>query len=372
MRRYAAVLAPGAGQIGWVDVGTDGPIAAGTTPRGGRAAGWLCPATDAPPTSPARQRRHRRHRLRPRLARPRSSTAWSWGRAARCAALGGGGQRGARAGGRCARNDLMLVDTSSPLHPARSTPRPLPREVRDGHPIAIDLSPDGKLLAVATENGNQILLLDLGTPGARAGGGRSRPSRRTCARAFCATSRSRREATRCGCCRATRPAAPPRAAAHRAARGSHRGRRAEPGQGHASRARCPCPRPPPPRGWALAVRAPWSVARPSDCPPSGTRFISQAACARAAGRRCSRSATKRRRPRPLTGPDRFGRPDITFDGRWLLAPAMAADGAIRVLSAAADGRPAPAGSARPVSSVPALNGEAPVAARPVPELRVQP
>jgi hypothetical protein len=74
----------------------------------------------------------------------------------------------------------------------------------------------------------------------------------------------------------------------------------------------------------------------------------------------------------LTGPDRFGRPDLTFDGRWLLAPAVAADGAVRVLAVAADGRPAPAGAARPVPAVAAAVGEAPVPARPVPELRIQP
>ena len=29
VRRYAAVLAPGSGQVGWAEVGADGPIAAG-------------------------------------------------------------------------------------------------------------------------------------------------------------------------------------------------------------------------------------------------------------------------------------------------------------------------------------------------------
>ncbi|HSS38415.1 MAG TPA: hypothetical protein VLT58_06580, partial [Polyangia bacterium] len=74
----------------------------------------------------------------------------------------------------------------------------------------------------------------------------------------------------------------------------------------------------------------------------------------------------------LTGPDRFGRPDLTYDGRWLLAPAVGADGGVRVLAAAADGRPAPAGAARPVPAVAAAPGEVPVASRPVPELRIQP
>src|SRR5262245_61141788 len=44
VRRYAAVLAPGSGEIGWAEVGPEGPIAAGTTPaRGGR---WLALSSD--------------------------------------------------------------------------------------------------------------------------------------------------------------------------------------------------------------------------------------------------------------------------------------------------------------------------------------
>ena len=38
---------------------------------------------------------------------------------------------------------------------------------------------------------------------------------------------------------------------------------------------------------------------------------------------------------------RVGTPDLSFDGRWLLAPVAANDGSVRVLSAAVDGRPAP-------------------------------
>jgi len=74
----------------------------------------------------------------------------------------------------------------------------------------------------------------------------------------------------------------------------------------------------------------------------------------------------------LSGSDRFGRPDLTFEGRWLLAPAAVDDGSVRVLSAAADGRPAPPGSARPITAIPAGTGGTPAAARPAPELRIQP
>jgi hypothetical protein len=67
---------------------------------------------------------------------------------------------------------------------------------------------------------------------------------------------------------------------------------------------------------------------------------------------------------------RLGMPDLSFDGRWLLAPVAASDGSVRVLSAAVDGRPAP--SPAPVDVVKAVPGEAPAAARPLPQLRIQP
>src|SRR6476661_7410361 len=44
VRRYAAVLAPGAGEIGWAEVGADGPIAAGKTAAPG--ARWLALSSD--------------------------------------------------------------------------------------------------------------------------------------------------------------------------------------------------------------------------------------------------------------------------------------------------------------------------------------
>jgi hypothetical protein len=36
---------------------------------------------------------------------------------------------------------------------------------------------------------------------------------------------------------------------------------------------------------------------------------------------------------------RFGQPDLTPDGRWLLTGLIAADGSVRLFSARADGRP---------------------------------
>src|SRR4029079_11546164 len=44
VRRYAAVLAPGAGEIGWAEVGADGPIAAGATAA--RGVRWIALSSD--------------------------------------------------------------------------------------------------------------------------------------------------------------------------------------------------------------------------------------------------------------------------------------------------------------------------------------
>jgi hypothetical protein len=63
-------------------------------------------------------------------------------------------------------------------------------------------------------------------------------------------------------------------------------------------------------------------------------------------------------------------PDLSFDGRWLLAPVQSRDGRVRVLSAAVDGRPAPAPA--PVDVVRAGPGEALPAERPLAQLRIQP
>jgi len=67
---------------------------------------------------------------------------------------------------------------------------------------------------------------------------------------------------------------------------------------------------------------------------------------------------------------KLGMPDLSFEGRWLLAPVATRDGAVRVLSAAVDGRPAP--SPAPVDVIRAAPGEVPPASRPLPQLRIQP
>src|SRR5262249_28067525 len=63
------------------------------------------------------------------------------------------------------RADVALLDISSPLRPARTEPRALPAEVRDARIVSADLSPDGKLLAIATEEANRVVLLDVSARG---------------------------------------------------------------------------------------------------------------------------------------------------------------------------------------------------------------
>jgi hypothetical protein len=67
---------------------------------------------------------------------------------------------------------------------------------------------------------------------------------------------------------------------------------------------------------------------------------------------------------------RLGMPDLSIDGRWLLAPVASADGSVRLLSTAADGRPAAAPA--PVDVIRGGPGEAAPADRPSPLLRIQP
>jgi hypothetical protein len=162
VRRYAAVLAPGSGQLGWTDVGAGGPISAGMTAVAG--ARWLALSSDGRAAYVAGAQAPAIDVVDlPAPGTPRTIYRLDLGPGGAVAGLAAAARAPVLAVVRAA--DVMLVDTSSPLHPARSTPRPLPRELRDARLVAVDLSSDGKLLALATEAGNQIFLLDLGTPG---------------------------------------------------------------------------------------------------------------------------------------------------------------------------------------------------------------
>jgi hypothetical protein len=368
IRRYGAVLAPGAGQIGWTDVGVDGPISAGATPVPGVR--WLALSSDgraayaAGPQSPGVDVLDL-----PAPGAPKVIYRLELGRGGAIVALAAAAAAPVLAVVRA--DEVMLVDTTSPLHPARSQPRRLPQELREAGIAAVDLSPDGKLLAVATASRNQVLVLDLGTPGKApvAGTLALAPDVREsvlCDVAFSPggdtlwvlsgdTPASLSVGPQPTELRAVRIGRDAQSLAHlevaRVVGVPDVGRPARLGVGRAR-----------PLASGAAIRL-----------PPERHAVYFAASPRAGGGTSVFSVgSEETASVALTGPDRFGRPDVTFDGRWLVAPAVAANGAVQVLAAAVDGRPAPAGSARPVGAVPASPGEAAPASRPVPELRIQP
>jgi hypothetical protein len=368
IRRYGAVLAPGAGQVGWTDVGADGPISAGSTPVPGVR--WLALSSDGRAAYAAGPQSTAIDVLDlPAPGAPKVIYHLDLGRGGAITALVAAAAAPVLAVVRT--DELMLVDTTSPLHPARSQPRRLPHEVRELGIAAADLSPDGKLLAIATESRNQVLVLDLGTPGKAplAGTLSVVPDVREsvlCDLAFSPggdtlwvlsgdTPRSLSVGPQPTELRAVRIGRDAQSLAHlevgRVVVVPDVGRPARLGVGRAR-----------PLASGAAIRL----------PPERHEVYFAAAPRAGGGTSVYGVGSEETATVPLTGADRFGRPDLTFDGRWLLAPAMAGDGAIHVLAAAVDGRPAPAGSARPVNAVAAAAGETPAASRPLPELRIQP
>jgi hypothetical protein len=369
IRRYAAVLAPGSGQIGWAEVGADGPIAAGATPVPG--ARWLALSSDGRAGYVAEARGGTIDVIdlpapgAPKVIYrlelgPAGGTVLALAAAARAPVLAV-----VRA------NDVVLVDTSSPLHPARSAPRAFPQAVRDAKIVAADISPDGKLLAIATEAGNEVVMLDLGPAGQApvASVLAIAPEIREsvlCDVAFAPagdtlwvlsgdTPRSAAVGPEPTQLRAVRLASDSQTLVRlTAARLVEIGEAAGPVRVGVGRAL--------PLASGAAIRLP---------PERNTVFFAAAAHA-GGGTGIFRMDSEDAATVIVASPARLGRPDISPEGRWLLAPAAAPDGAVRVLAAAIDGRPAPAGAARPVDALPALPGEGPPAARPAPELRIQP
>ena len=161
VRRYVGVLSADAGQLAWAEVGPDGPVAAKVTAVPGRSLFALSPdgraayvaetgrsvidVIDVAANGAPKIVYQLDLGKEPVVGLVTSVRAWTLAvvRAA----------------------DVVLLDVESPLRPARTAPRSLPAEVRDGRIAAMDLSPDGKTLAVATEEGNRVIVLDLGTPG---------------------------------------------------------------------------------------------------------------------------------------------------------------------------------------------------------------
>jgi len=369
IRRYAAVLAPGSGQIGWAEVGADGPIAAGATPVPG--ARWLALSSDGRAGYVAEARGGTIDVIDlPAPGAPKVIYRLELGPAGGpVLALAAAARAPVLAVVRA--NDVVLVDTSSPLHPARSAPRAFPQAVRDAKIVAADISPDGKLLAIATEAGNEVVMLDLGPAGQApvASVLAIAPEIREsvlCDVAFAPagdtlwvlsgdTPRSAAVGPEPTQLRAVRLASDSQTLVRlTAARLVEIGEAAGPVRVGVGRAL--------PLASGAAIRLP---------PERNTVFFAAAAHA-GGGTGIFRMDSEDAATVIVASPARLGRPDISPEGRWLLAPAAAPDGAVRVLAAAIDGRPAPAGAARPVDALPALPGEGPPAARPAPELRIQP
>jgi len=382
VRRYAAVLAPGAGEIGWAELGADGPIAAGKTAV--PSARWLALSSDGRAAYLADATRSVVSVVEiPAPGGPKVIYRMD---------VGGGAIVALAAAARAPvvavvrDSDVLLLDTSSPLRPARSAPRALPAEIQRAHVVAADLSPDGKLLAVATADGNRVALLDL-VPDRRAplaGALSVLPDVRESVLVDVAfspaadtlwvlsgdNSRSRASGPQPTELRAIRLSASPeartnlevaRVVAVGAARDPARiavGRAAPLVSGAAIRL-------PPERATVFFAAATRPALPAPEIAAAGTQAAitpDEAAVFRVGVDDAAAVS--------ITAVGHLGMPDLSFDGRWLLAPVAASEGSVRVLSAAVDGRPAP--SPAPLEIVRAAPGETPPAMRPLPQLRIQP
>jgi hypothetical protein len=342
VRRYAAVLADQSGAIAWADLGGDGLVVTGKTPivTAGRRFLALSPdgraaylaelgrssvdVIDVAANGAPRQVSRLDLGKSPVLAAATAARAW------KLAIVHAG--------------DVELVDISSPLHPVRSAPRAFPAEVKDAHIVAADLSPDGKRLAIASELGNRVTLLDVG------GRGRGAvvatldvlPDVREsviAAVAFSPTGDTLWVAT--GDTPRSR-AAGPQPTQIFAARLEND---AATGRATLSLART----------LALSdVTAPERLSTGRTIPlASGSAIrlppervpVFVAGQARATGAAGAlhggvfRVGAEDAASSMLIEPGRFGLPDLTPDGRWLLAGLVAPDRSVRLFSARADGRP---------------------------------
>ena len=381
VRRYAGVLAPGAGEVGWAELGADGPIAAGATAA--RGARWLAFSSDGRAAYLAEAAQSVIHVVElPAPGGPKIVYRIDLGKEP-VVALATAGRAPILAVVRA--NDVLLLDTSSPLRPARTTPRALPPEIRDAQIVAADVSPDGKLLAVATAAGNRVALLDLVPRGrtAVAGALSVLPDVRASVLIDVAfspvgdtlwvlsgdTARSRASGPQPAELRALRLGASPESLSSlEVARAVTVGAARDPARIAVGRAMPlvsgAAIRLPPERAtvfFAAAIKPPQPSTDIASGAPAATT-PDEAAVFRVGAEDAATVA--------IAAIGKLGMPDLSFDGRWLLAPVAAADGGVRVLSVAVDGRPAPTPAA--VDVVRAGAGEAPPAGRALPQLRIQP
>jgi hypothetical protein len=249
--------------------------------------------------------------------------------------------------------------------------------------VAADISPDGKLLALATEAGNQVMLVDLVPRGQAAlvGSLPLLPEVRESTLVDVAfsptgdtlwvlsgdTARSRAVGPQPTELRAIRVASDPESLAHlevsRVVRIDGASAPERIGVGRAlPLASGGAIRLPPERATVFVAAA----AKPEAAPPSDS-----AGAPVSAGAAVFRVGAEDAATAAIVTPGRLGLPDLTYDGRWLLAPALAADGSIRILAAAVDGRPASV-PPRPADVIAAAPKGLPPVARRLPQLRIQP
>ena len=372
---------PARARIGWAELGPDGPIASGATAAGG--ARWLALSSDGRAAYLADASRSVVNVVElPAPGGPKVVYRLDLGNGA-IVALAAAGRAPVLAVVR--ENDVVLLETSSPLRPARSAPRALPPEIRRAHIVAADLSPDGKLLAVATDQGNRVALVDLVPRGqaALAGALAVVPDVRESVLVDVAfspagdtlwvlsgdTPRSRPSGPQPAELRAVRVGRSPESLANlEVARVVSVGAARDPARIGVGRA--------PPLISGAAIRLPperatvffAAATKPAEPSPDVAPASPAATTPNEAG--VFRVGVEDEATVAIAALGRVGMPDLSFDGRWLLAPVAGSDGAVRVLSAAVDGRPAP--TPAPVDVVRAAPGEAPPAARSLPQLRIQP
>jgi len=176
VRRLIAALPPEGGRLILAELGDDGPRAVGEIPAAGQlvAVGWdgraayvldrtngritvfELPAQGGPRAEAtldldlreARGPRGPRGPGGPRSEQPEDVTAFAAASAAPVLMI----LRG---------HVLTLLDISAPLRPGRTPSRTLPATIPRGQIVVAALSPDARLLAVALEAGNRLVLLDL-------------------------------------------------------------------------------------------------------------------------------------------------------------------------------------------------------------------
>ncbi|HVR02516.1 MAG TPA: hypothetical protein VMT47_10310 [Polyangia bacterium] len=337
VRRYAAVLGVDAGQLAWVEMKPDGPVAAGVTPVPGGRLLALSPdgraayvaetgrstvdvidvAANGAPKLVTRLDLGKQ----PVLALAAAARAWT------LAIVHAG--------------DVELLDVSSPLHPVRGAPRPFPAEVRDGRILAADLSPDGKRLALASEDGNRVMLLDVGAHGrATVAATLSVPpdvrESVIAALAFSPAGDTLWIAT--GDTQRSRASGPQPTQVFAA-----RVDEASPVTLALARA-LTLPEAGAPKRLSTGRTIPLPSGSAIRLPPErATVFLAGEARAGAGGDAAKgavyRVGAEDAATSMLVEPGRFGHPDLSPEGRWLLAPLVGADGSTRLFAARADARP---------------------------------